>query len=1277
MKKTRILLPLLLVLAIIITSLVIFTSTAGADTTNASYSSQSVTMYTDNMFIGTYGTATVTPGDFEALALNLATNAPTTNMLYKLTLTNDVTLKSPVNIAVNEYTEVVIDLAGHKLTTECDGAAFVINGSGGTVRFVGQYTAEGEFAPVVYNQTSGELVKLSEGSDSKVFLRNLDIDMSNLTPGTSLVSLSAGVLNINNCEITYENAGEGSMSMISASGGASVSVKNSTVDLSAATATTTAISLSGANGYFEKSVIKADRAIYADDKASNILSAATNIEAAEPFVVGNSATRLDIVGGRITTTGGKIVSGNSDMSLVKLWYGDGEMVIVGENPAGYAIQEDCAFTEKSGVYTLTYTKVAYAMRTIATVGTEPVVETGASVLHLKPSNTYSAYTDSTVWIVTALSDCALSQSDSKNQMRGIVYADYKVGFIIDFNGYNLKVTYDNKNAPFGEFNYYFDGANAEGKKGGIIYEADGGGETDPILIRAQAKDGLEGANIYFTLVATDCVFDFRTALGTKASFFSLANGHGMFSDCEFIYNAANPSPHNNGTHYMLISHGNDDYPGRSSVRILNTSFKSEGDVGRLAAVGTLDKDEESKSYIKGVEVEGLGALSFMFAGTTYVADSKISTLSAPFAKAGEAYVYDTEITTADGTLTTSKASVIFYNGEGKNVVYTKGNEISGKYSSEEGYKLAMTETGVYKLLDQSMFGSVTLPAIYQDGMVIQRNKPINIRGYGNTEGSVVQVSLGGNIATATVVNGEWSVTLPAMEAAYNQTIRIVESVPNDNVVEIKNVNIGEVWVMAGQSNANLETAYLEDVSEYAELSNAFENLRIYSINGEGDSPVLEPEQYGAGVWYTDVTPETVKGEIVSAIGYVAAAKIASELGDDVPVAVMHIARGSTKIKTWLDYETLKEVSPSAADEYDYYRNLVGALPSSSHGNNAVGTAIYNSFIAPLKGFSVAGVMWYQGEGDADGEYFGANTSDSSNKEYITWATENGVNTTYEEDADNCYTEFFEALEKVFRRDFGNDENLPIYVMQLSPFAHSYKTEGVYNLKIEQYEMCKNKENTHLVSLATDGPIVGGGFFNSEYDPDIENSNPIEQGFVHPTRKSTVGIRVADLILANEYGIKYADVFTNPEPISAVAKDGVLTVTFDTDLEYFYGSSAQGFEIYNGTSWVKATGHIEGNKVILTAEGVTDMTRVRYGCGEMLMELRDGTVIEIWGKGSTESGQVNYSATGTTLTVSYNGVTYTIEGDTTDMIRSLDYGNITNASGVPLVIFALDIETVTE
>ena len=42
-------------------------------------------------------------------------------------------------------------------------------------------------------------------------------------------------------------------------------------------------------------------------------------------------------------------------------------------------------------------------------------------------------------------------------------------------------------------------------------------------------------------------------------------------------------------------------------------------------------------------------------------------------------------------------------------------------------------------------------------------------------------------------------------------------------------------------------------------------------------------------------------------------------------------------------------------------------------------------------------------------------------------------------------------------------------------------------------------------------------------------------------------------------------------------------------------------------------------------------------------------------------------------VNYNGQKYIIYKNSTDMIRTLDYGNITNISGVPMVIFGMAIE----
>ena len=454
---------------------------------------------------------------------------------------------------------------------------------------------------------------------------------------------------------------------------------------------------------------------------------------------------------------------------------------------------------------------------------------------------------------------------------------------------------------------------------------------------------------------------------------------------------------------------------------------------------------------------------------------------------------------------------------------------------------------------------------------------------------------------------------------------------------------------------------MEDLNEFSHLADSLKNVRMYK-SSIGYS--VTEKTIGSGTWYEGTKANVLKG-YVSAIGYVTAARLAAELGEDVPIAILHLARGSTKIKTWLDYETLKEISPSATKEYEFWLSQ-NSLPTNAHGGNAVGTIMYNNVIAPLEGYALAGVMWYQGEGDTGGGYY------ASTKSSGTLPDGTVVNFTVDENGNpynekHTYTEYFYAVEKVFRRAFGNDDELPFYVMQISPFlSSSYTTANIIRFKLEQYAMCEGEANTHLVSLATDGTVIEDVFFGT-LDPDIGNTSVSSQGFIHPLRKSTVGIRTADMILANEYGIQFADVYTYPKPTKVSAEGGVVTIEFDSELQIFYGDTVLGFELYDGTKWVKASGEIDGNKVILSADGVENPTEVRYGCGETLIELGDGTFIEI------TTSTYTVSTADKTITVTYNGEQYVIRANTTDMIRTVDYGNITNASGVPMPIFGLAIE----
>lgn len=526
---------------------------------------------------------------------------------------------------------------------------------------------------------------------------------------------------------------------------------------------------------------------------------------------------------------------------------------------------------------------------------------------------------------------------------------------------------------------------------------------------------------------------------------------------------------------------------------------------------------------------------------------------------------------------------------------------------------------------------ITMPAVFANGMVFQRGKTINIFGFTEDPSAVYEVTLGDRIGYATVDgNGRFSVELaPIYEPTWNLTLTIKQTnTSTDNSVTITNVAIGEVWVMSGQSNAQLASGYMEDVEEWALIADTLKNVRTYRVTADVS---LLPERIGKGKWDTKVTASDLSSKSnisgISAVGYVAAAKLAQELGEDVPVALIHVARGGSRIKAWLDYESISSLSPSEALKYDDCVSA-GALADSAH--TTIATSLYNNQIAPLYGYEVAGVMWFQGCADITGTALGTEGK--------------------------TYSDYFAELENTYRRAFGGDGELPFYVMELAPYNQN-STTGIDQLsafKAEQFAFCRALENTYLVSNMTDGAVWGETLFSTN------------GGYIHSSRKSTIGIRAANQILVNEYGFNLGAAYTNPDPVSVVADGGRVTITFDTDILLLFGDSVVGFDIYDGEVWVEAGGTVSGRTVTLSASGVTEALKVRYGFSAMTFELEDGTMIE------GIPGRIKKDNTASTLTFSYGGYKY-VATDPTGTVRNMDYGNVTNASGIPLPTFVMDCE----
>jgi len=93
---------------------------------------------------------------------------------------------------------------------------------------------------------------------------------------------------------------------------------------------------------------------------------------------------------------------------------------------------------------------------------------------------------------------------------------------------------------------------------------------------------------------------------------------------------------------------------------------------------------------------------------------------------------------------------------------------------------------------------VQLSALFSDHMVLQRDRPITVWGWGSP-GEKVQVSLTSSDPTRTEVaqDGKWTCTLNPLPAS---TKPLELKVSATNEILLKNILIGDVWLCSGQSN---------------------------------------------------------------------------------------------------------------------------------------------------------------------------------------------------------------------------------------------------------------------------------------------------------------------------------------------------------------------------------------------------------------------------------------------------------------------------------------------
>src|SRR4051812_26936699 len=119
---------------------------------------------------------------------------------------------------------------------------------------------------------------------------------------------------------------------------------------------------------------------------------------------------------------------------------------------------------------------------------------------------------------------------------------------------------------------------------------------------------------------------------------------------------------------------------------------------------------------------------------------------------------------------------------------------------------------------------VKLPAIFADHMVVQRDVPIAVWGWGAADEEVT-VTLGGSTQTTTTQGGKWSVKLDKLAASAEP---LTLTVKGKNTLTVNDVLVGEVWLCSGQSNMAFTMNRADNFAQ--EQPNAkFPQIRTFTV----------------------------------------------------------------------------------------------------------------------------------------------------------------------------------------------------------------------------------------------------------------------------------------------------------------------------------------------------------------------------------------------------------------------------------------------------------------
>jgi len=214
------------------------------------------------------------------------------------------------------------------------------------------------------------------------------------------------------------------------------------------------------------------------------------------------------------------------------------------------------------------------------------------------------------------------------------------------------------------------------------------------------------------------------------------------------------------------------------------------------------------------------------------------------------------------------------------------------------------------LICYSLYADVTLPKIFSDNMVLQRNKQIPVWGWANPNEKITIQFDHQTKKTKADKNGKWMVKLDN-ESAGGPYQLIVKG---KNTIIINDVLVGEVWICSGQSNMEMPIEGWGKINNYKEeIADAnYPMIRHFKVPNKVSSVPLN--DVSGGAW--QICSPATAGDF-SAVAYFFGRELYNKL--KVPIGLLNTSWGGTIVETW--------TSRKAFENSDEFKNMIAGMPS--------------------------------------------------------------------------------------------------------------------------------------------------------------------------------------------------------------------------------------------------------------------------------------------------------------------------------------------------------------